>query len=291
MDTLSLRKRIETTILTKKGKIIAQYILDNINTVAYLPASSLAKTIGVSDASIHRLSKQLGFESYRALQDELHSIISQHLVEGKFIYQSPGEVITEMFNGKTAEVQDIIDEAQRVALGNIGDVFSKLTAERIEEATEILLNSRRIYATGFWTGASLAEMFAEKFLYNNDNIYTITSPGPENIAKILSIQEADCVLVYSFKRPVTGLEKIVQIAKKNGAKVILIADKETNYLAPLSDICLIGSTQGMGFQSLIAPLMISEILLASSVNKVWKKRKEYTGNLNTILEDIDYYKR
>ena len=285
-----MRKRIESTILTKKGSIVAQYILDNMSTVAYLPATSLAKLIGVSDVTIHRLSKQLGYESFSELQSDLQKDISQQLNNGSFIYRSPGEVITERFNGETADAGDIIRESVRIATENINAAYAKLSPELVESATDALLNSRRVYVVGFWSAAALVEMFVEKFFYNNDNIFSITSPGPENMAKLLSVQRHDCVMVYALYRPVTALEKIVLTAKENGATVILIADRETSWLAPYADICLVGNTEGVGYRSMVTPMLISEILLSCSVSRVWKKRKKYTDSLNSLLEELGYYK-
>lgn len=290
METPTLRQRVESTTLTKKGSIVAQYILDNQDEVAYLPATSLAKKIGVCDVTIHRLVKQIGYESYRALQQNLRDGISQQLTGSSFVYRSPGEVITEQFSGQTADAAKIILESVRNATDNIDAMYRKLSPETVEHSVSALLNARRVYVAGFWSTAALAKLFVEKFLYNNDNIFTITSPGPEDMAKAMSIQKHDCLLVYSANRPIYALERIVQIAKKKGATIILIANKETSWLASYADFCLVGSTEGVGYLSLIAPLLISEILLSCSVNKVWKKRKRYTDSLNKLLEEMNYYK-
>ncbi len=290
VEAPTLRQRVESTVLTKKGRIAAQYILDNQNEVAYLPATSLAKKIGMCDVTIHRLAKQIGYESYSALQKSLQDSISQQLTNSGFVYRSPGEVMTEKFNGQTADAVEVIHESVRVATENVNAMYRKLSAEVIESSANALLNARRVYVAGFWSAAALAELFVEKFLYNNDNIFSITSTGPEGMARAMSIQKHDCLLVYSVNRPISALERIVKIAKEKGATIILIANKETCWLASYADHCLVGSTEGVGFLSLVAPLLISEILLSCSVSKVWKKRKKYTDSLNTLLEDMDYYK-
>lgn len=290
METPALRQRVESMALTKKGSIVAQYILDNQNEVAYLPATSLAKKIGVSDVTIHRLARQLGYESYSALQKNLQDSISQQLTNNGFVYRSPGEVMTEKFNGQTADAAKVIHESVRVANENINAVYRKLSAETVERSVNALLNARRVYVAGFWSAAALAGLFVEKFLYNNDNIFPITSLGPEGMAKAMSIQKDDCLLVYSVNRPINALERIVQIARENGATIILVANKETCWLASYADHCLVGNTEGVGYLSLIAPLLISEILLSCSVSKVWKKRKKYTDSLNALLEEMNYYK-
>lgn len=290
MSELPLKKKIESTVLTKKASIVAQYILDNQSTVAYMPASKLAHELGVSDSTIHRLTKQLGYENFGDMQKELQEAIIRQLESKNIAYRSPGETLMEKFNGQSISAADIIHESVLLANDNINAVYRDISDETVENASNALLNARRVYVIGLWSAAALADMFAYKFIYCNDNIFTITSPGPECMAKAMSIQKHDCVILYSLNRPVNALETYIRFARKKEATIILITKKETDPLTPFADYCFVGDTEGVGFSSLMAPLLITEILLSSAVSKVWKKRQKFTTNLNLLLEETGYYK-
>ena len=71
----SFEDRVKRTKLTKSNRLIAEYCLSNPSSVAFQSAADLASCIGVSDVSIIRFARALGYEGFidlkHAWQDEL----------------------------------------------------------------------------------------------------------------------------------------------------------------------------------------------------------------------------
>lgn len=57
-------QRIKSTPLTAKEALVAEYILNNFLSVCYVSTSELARILGVSDATVSRTSKVLGYRSF-----------------------------------------------------------------------------------------------------------------------------------------------------------------------------------------------------------------------------------
>ena len=70
-------QRIKSTPLTAKEALVAEYILNNFLSVCYVSTSELARILGVSDATVSRTSKVLGYRSFLDLQKEIQSFVSQ----------------------------------------------------------------------------------------------------------------------------------------------------------------------------------------------------------------------
>ena len=59
-----LVKKIQGMSLTRTDAEIAEYILANLNTIGFQTSTSLAEAIGVSDTSVIRFIRKLGFKGY-----------------------------------------------------------------------------------------------------------------------------------------------------------------------------------------------------------------------------------
>ena len=70
-------QRIKSTPLTAKEALVAEYILNNFLSVCYVSTSELARILGVSDATVSRTSKVLGYRSFLDLQKEIQSFVSR----------------------------------------------------------------------------------------------------------------------------------------------------------------------------------------------------------------------
>ena len=68
MDT-SLQQRIQSADLTRTEKRIADYFLDHSESLYFMTARDIAQELGVSDTSIIRLCRALGYRGFRELQE------------------------------------------------------------------------------------------------------------------------------------------------------------------------------------------------------------------------------
>ena len=59
-----LRELINKTPLTKTQKMIAQYILDNSADACFMTSTEIALKLGVSESSVIRFSRSLGFSGF-----------------------------------------------------------------------------------------------------------------------------------------------------------------------------------------------------------------------------------
>ena len=67
-----LEERIHNATLTKTEQKIADYFLSNRELVGQLPTSELAKNIGVSEASIIRFSRSIGYKGFSDMKNDIY---------------------------------------------------------------------------------------------------------------------------------------------------------------------------------------------------------------------------
>ena len=61
--------------LSKGQKLIAQYIINNYDKVAFMTASKLGEAVGVSESTVVRFANALGYAGYPKLQEGLQELI------------------------------------------------------------------------------------------------------------------------------------------------------------------------------------------------------------------------
>lgn len=65
--------------MSKGQKLIAEYILNNYDKAAFMTASKLGKTVGVSESTVVRFAGALGYDGYPRLQKALQEMIRNKL--------------------------------------------------------------------------------------------------------------------------------------------------------------------------------------------------------------------
>ena len=64
--------------LSKGQKLIAQYIINNYDKVAFMTASKLGEAVGVSESTVVRFANALGYAGYPKLQEGLQELIKKN---------------------------------------------------------------------------------------------------------------------------------------------------------------------------------------------------------------------
>jgi len=284
----NIDERIKATTLPRKSRLTAQYIADHKETVAYSPASAVAKDIGVSDVTVHRVAKQLGYESYHAMQEDIRSSVFEQIkTEG---LQEPAERYLRKFGDQTGSAGKILYEEQRLAISHIINAYAGLSPETVQEAANALKTAGIVYVVGFWSAAAMAEYFAVKMRFILDHIVTITSQSPDSLVQSLNITENDCVVIFSYGPDIHPLEMLAKNAKACGAEIIGIIDRVTSAIAPYTDHSLVAGTEGLGFTSQIGTLYLIEVLLTVLLQGSYDKKKASMNRLTSMLRELNYYR-
>lgn len=66
-----LRETINNANLTKTQKMIARYVLDNSADACFMTSTEIALKLGVSESSVIRFSRSLGFDGFMDFQKSL----------------------------------------------------------------------------------------------------------------------------------------------------------------------------------------------------------------------------
>ena len=251
-----LAERIKNTELTKKQRIIGDYFIKNQERIGNLSALDIANEIGVSDASIIRFSKAIGFEGYADLKNKIYDMLVEN--------SSNKIPLTERMriNYEKLKDGDVTEQFIQKIQDNISDVFSHNSLEDFETIANAMVKGKRRYVIGLRGCKGTAIGFGRLLSFMMPNVTAIVDSECTSISLIQDLEEGDVVLMFVFSRFYKIDLEYLKFAKKNGAQIYLVINDVASILSSYADDILIVPTDSMNFcHSITALNVITEYLI------------------------------
>lgn len=256
-----LVRKIQSMTLTRTDAEIAEYILAHLSTIGFQTSTTMAEEIGVSDTSVIRFIRKLGFKGYADFRSEMNARTARQIDRAQPDL-TPGEKYLRTLEHLGSS--SLISNVSQYTLNNLQKSYAQLDQGTVEQIVDILLSSDRKYIAGFRGTACCAQYMASKLLFLTPHVVPILHADATAVENLLDITERDCLFLYSFPRYSEIARPLMEIARESGAKVILMTDRRTSPLANKADVVVTAQVDGLGFtNSYVAPLSLSEVILLS----------------------------
>ena len=272
-DILSVISR-DTAGFSKGQKLIAKYIVENYDKAAFMTASKLGKTVGVSESTVVRFAAELGYDGYPEMRKALQEMIRNRLTSIQRIEVSK-ELITNT---------NILKDVLTSDMEKLRSTLETVDQAQFDAAVETILAARRIYIVGMRSSTALADFMGFYMNMLLDNVRTVYDNAANEVyEQIMRIGEGDVLIGLSFPRYSSRTLKAMKYAKNRGAAAIGITDNDTSPFAGVADICLYAKSDMVSFvDSLVAPLSLINALIVS----VGLHTREGLSNTFTTLEQL-----
>ncbi len=265
--------------MSKGQKLIAQYILDNYDKAAFMTASALSDTVGISESTIVRFAYALGYAGYPQLQKDLQEVIQNKMTTAQRLNMMEG-----------LSVEDIIHASFKTDFNNMRVTKENIDPDMLEKIVNVISSARMIYILGTRSSGPLAEFFRYYMSYIKDNIRMVRYDGGDIFSQILHADERDAVLAISFPRYSMQTIETMHYLKRQGCKIISITDSVESPPAKISEYVLTAKSYMNSFvDSFTAPLSIINLLIIM----IGLKNKEVLfrnfNKLEELWESNDVY--
>ncbi len=282
-DILQLIEEKKKNKQLSKGQMkIADAVTASAKDIAYMTASELSDYVKVSESTVVRFAKFLGYDGYTEFLRAVQKLVYQKLTPNQRID------ISNQRNGDS----DKISAVAKNDIEKISETMSNLDRASFANACESILSAKRIFIIGVRSAEPLALVLKYNLSLIFDNVRLVSPYSTaEILEQLISLGEGDLLIAFSFPRYSTKVLSAVKFAKDSGARVISITDSATSPLAEYTDHLLIAQTGISSFMdSLVAPIsiinaIISEITAKREVlvrqkfdrlEKIWDEYKVYT---------------
>ena len=222
MNSPNLIRRIteNQASLRKSEAKVANYVLANANEVIKMRIVDLASKSEVSEPTVIRFCKAIGFDGFQSFKLQL----AQQL--------GLGSVFTQFAVEDNDTVADLINKVFDTTVGSLITAREEINSEVLEEAITTISNARRVEFYGFGASGSVAADAQHKFFRLQLSSAAYTDPHIQRMSAI-SLGPEDVVVAISQSGETQALLESVALAREAGANVIGLAPHDTS----LSRVC------------------------------------------------------
>lgn len=281
-DVLSaIHDRLRT--FSKGQKLIAGFILQSYDKAAFMTASKLGKTVGVSESTVVRFAVELGFDGYPSMQKTLQEIVRNKLTSVQRI---------EVANDRIGN-QDVVSTVLQADIDTLRRTSETLDRREMDASVDAILAARHIYIVGVRSSAAIASFLNFYFRNIFDNVSLVPSTATsEMFEQLLRVGREDVVIGISLPRYSSRTIKAMQYARDCGATTISITDKPDAPAGKIADHVLVAKSDMVSIvDSLVAPMSVVNALIVAVSRKREEEVSKTFKDLERLWDEYDVYER
>ena len=195
--------------LSQSEKIIADYVTENSDDMVNMSMMELANNVGLSDATVLRFVRSVGFKGYSDFKIALAADLRR-----------PTEVIFEEIDAQD-DVSTIAGKVLHAEMQLLQDTLEHLDISALKRAIDLICGAKRVFLFGSGTSAGLADSFYTRLIRLNYNVVMNTDAHLQIMQSNL-MGKGDLIIIVSRSGTADNLIRSERLAIKNGADVICI---------------------------------------------------------------------
>ncbi|MDO8984251.1 MurR/RpiR family transcriptional regulator [Cypionkella sp.] len=259
--------RMKLPSLTPLEGKVASDILARKDIDAATPLREVAEKSDVSDAMVVKVAKKLGFAGFREFRQglvdyynsdtaALHSEISEQ--------DGSGEIVQKVF---------------RTAMQALEETFAILDLAAFDRAVDYLHRAKQRDFYGLGGSAQIARDVAHKFLRIGIRASVFDDAHMMMMSAAL-LGPDDVVVAFSHSGTTASVLDAVDLARRNGARIIAVTNYAESPLAGLVDVVLCSTAQNSPLLGENATARIAQLNLLDALFVATAQRDRATADQN-----------
>lgn len=241
--------------LTKSEKRIADFMRESQDEAAFLSAAEIAGRLDLSEATMVRFARTLGFESYPALRDALQENFRHRMTHSARLRSRLDDL---------REAGDIFERLVASEIDYLTEALHSIDRNALNAAVELLRAHQRVFVFGLGPSVSLVELLEIRLTRAARHVIPLKTSGQEVLEPMLLMDSNDLLIVIGFFNLTPTLQMVLNYAKSKGTPVILVTDMLGPLVGDKADVVLAARRGPVSaFHSLTVPMtVINAMLLA-----------------------------
>ena len=235
--TQSLRQRLSgaAASASKADRTLASYMLADLSTLPFETAASLAEKVAVSEPTVGRFCRTIGYKSFKDLKAHLKQDVGDQpwLISDRL----------RDLQARTRAGEDQLVRGLELEIAALVAVYEIAHTAAWDSAVKRLATTGAVFAAGFQTERGMAQIFVNQLQYLRDGVELLDLAGG-NFAQVLARDNADAALVIFEARRYSRLAReLATEAKAAGIPVTLITDPYCDWGRDIADEMFVVPTQ------------------------------------------------
>lgn len=262
--------RIQNLIpsFNKAQQKVAEYIISNKNELQYLKIKQLALNCDVSEATITRFIRKIGFSNFQNFKYALVRIdcSSRH--------EKNDSDVTENFDTGNP-ISDLISKIKTEYITNIQLTLNNLDTIEILKAINTIKAGKNIYFFCVGTSSIAGKNSYLRFYRAGIKTAVFNDPAEMGIAAAIA-DKGDVAIALSYSGKTEVVNTAIKIAKNNGAQTIAITGPGKSPLLKMADIKITSQYEELDDYLLTSYARLSQVIIMDII---------YTG---VVEQNLDF---
>lgn len=282
---IRLEDRIRNARLTKTEKRIADYLLEHSGSIYFTTARDLAAEINVSDTSIIRLCRSLGYKGYKELQESMREELSDRLEQERYVI--PVNQVNEKYS-RYGQIGS--DQFLEKAIANLQATCGRNGPEKYDKAAELILSSEHVYIAGFRGSATVATHLGLLLSQFIKGVRFFSKADSGCVEAMLDCGREDCVILSGVERYSKMTVILSEMAREAGCRLIVLTDKITAPIAAGADVVFLAECASpSAMNSFLSAIYIVETLGFEVSRKLGVQPRRRLERLDKYLSQLQLY--
>lgn len=207
-----VRSQLETLSATERR--LADFMLEFPGELASYAASELAALAGVSNATVSRFIRRLGYASY----EEAKRDVRREKESGSPLFQAVKSDAGG--RGQASLIATHLEQSQ----SNLVRTFAHLSDAQMHDIVGALVKAPRVLIFGTRGSHGFARYLRWQMLQVLPSVMAIPGAGESLGEHLAGLAPQDCLVVFGIRRQTRQMAGLLEAASKTGCKILLISD-------------------------------------------------------------------
>lgn len=220
---------------SKADKALASYILAKLSSLPFETAASLAEKVAVSEPTVGRFCRTLGYRSFKDLKDQLREDIGDRpwLISDRL----------RSFQQRALAGEDQLARGLRLEMSGLVAVYELAQGPEWKRVVKRLARSKAVFVAGFQTERGMAQFFANQLQYLRDRVQLMDLAGGNFAELLLGERKGACLVIFEARRYSRMARLLAAEACAAGIPTTLVTDAFCDWGRDLVDEMLVVPTE------------------------------------------------
>jgi DNA-binding MurR/RpiR family transcriptional regulator len=282
--TVEDQLRLALPEVTRAERQLATHILSHYPVAALGSITVLAKAAAVSTPTVVRLAQKLGYKGYPDFQNSLRGEVEAMLVSpiSKHDRWAGGVPDTHILN----RFADAVVANLQATLGQIDHAEFDAAAQLLSDP------SRHVFAMGGRITHSMADYFTSLMTVVRAEVTLLSDSSSTWPPALLDMKQGDVLVVFDIRRYENAVLQVAEMAREQGAEIILITDRWVSPAAVLARHTLACHIEApSAWDSNVTLMVLVETLLAAVQDLTWTVTEARMKRLEDLYARTRFFRR
>lgn len=282
---MRLEEMAGNVCLTKKERLVLDFLTAHREEAAVMTSTELARAAGVGDTSVIRLSRTLGFDSFRAFRRFLQEdaiAVTASLNRSHLPYE-------KVKNADALPPEDIPGAVRTLYTNRAAGDLAENGDRKYLDIANLIMNADKKYIAGFRNTAGLADYFTTVLSHVLPEVRNVNRrDGFEDEA--INMGERDVLLLFSLPRYSKNALTVAGMAARADCPIVAFTDSAASPVAADARYTVVNQVDSYSYANSVSSLVLSLEILITLIGKLAGERgRERLERLDAYLSETGLY--